>query len=81
MEPVNVFQPVMAQPPAQPKATNAAQETGRRSARNGLPKRTRGLPQDKSGPKKNRFPRQGNTDVVQKHDDEDEHKSVMRDVG
>ena len=38
-------------------------------------------PQDNSHANKNRFSREGNTDVVQKHDNEDEHKSVMRDVG
>ena len=81
MEPVNLFQTALAQPPSQPKGTTAAQETGRRSRRHGLPQRTCGFPQDKSGPQENRFSGQGQAEVVQEHNDKDEHISVMRDVG
>jgi hypothetical protein len=81
MEPMNSFQTAMAQPPSHPKGANTAEETGCRSGRHGLPQRMAGFPQDKSGPQKNRFSRQRKTEVVQKHDDEDEHISVMRDVG
>jgi hypothetical protein len=38
------------------------------------------FPKINPAPQKNRFSRQGNTDVVQKYDGEDEHKSVTRDV-
>ena len=83
MEPVNVFQPALAQPLAQPEAADAAQETGRRSARHGLPgANPAAFPRINPATKKKRlFPARGTADVVQKHDDEDEHKSVMRDVG
>ena len=76
MEPADFFQAAMTEPPSQPKGTNAAQKTGRRSGRHGLPQRICGFPQNKSRPQKNRFTRQGKTDVVQKRDDEDEHISV-----
>src|ERR1035441_9934761 len=71
----------MAQAPSQPEGTTAAQETGRRSGHHGFPQRTRGLPQDKPGPQQNRFSREGSAEVVQEYDDEDEHISVMRDMG
>ena len=57
MEPVSSFQTALAQPPSHPKGTNAAQETGCRSRRHGLPQRFCGFSQDKPGPQKNRFSR------------------------
>jgi hypothetical protein len=81
MEPVNFFQAAMAQPPSQPEGANAAQETGRNSGRHGRPQGALSFSQDKPSPKKNHFSRHGNTEVVQKNDDEDEHKSVTRDLG
>ena len=81
MEPVNVFQVTMPQPPPQPKGPNAAQNAGRRSRRHGLPERTRGFPPDKPGSQKNRLSRQGDANVIQKHNDKDEHLSVMREAG
>jgi hypothetical protein len=81
MEPVNLFQAAMTKPPSQPEGTNATQETGHGSGHQGLPQRIRSFPQNKSGPQKNRFTRQGNAEIVQKNDDKDEHISVMRNVG
>jgi len=81
MEPADFFQTTLAQPPPQPEGPDAAQETGRRSSHHGLPQRISSFPQNKSGPQKNCFTRQGNAEIVQKHDDENEHISVMRDMG
>ena len=81
MEAVDFFQAAPAQSPSQPEGTNAAQKAGRGSGRHGLPQRIRGFSQNKSRSQKNRFTRQGHAEVVQKRDDEDQHISVMRDVG
>ena len=50
-------------------------------AAHGLPQRTRGFSQDKSGSQENGFLGQGNADVVQKYSNEDDHKPVTRNVG
>ncbi len=81
MEPVKFCYAALAQAPTQPKGTNAAQKAARRAGHYGLPQRTLGSPQYKSGPQKNRFARQGGADVVQEHDDEYERISVMREIG
>jgi hypothetical protein len=81
MEPADFFQAAMTQPPTKPEGTDAAQKAGHGSGRHGFPYRILSFSQDKSGPQKNRFTRQGKTEVVQKRDDEDEHISVMRDMG
>jgi hypothetical protein len=81
MEPMNIFKAAMVQPAPQPKSANSAQETGRNSGRHGLPQRALGLSQEKSSPEKYGFSRHGNTEVVQKDNCEDEHKSVSGELG
>src|SRR5664280_3353444 len=80
MEPVNFFQAAVTQPPTEPERTDAAQKAGQCSGHHGLPQRIRRFPQNKRQPQQNRFSRQGNTEIVQEHDDEDEHISIMRDM-
>jgi len=81
MEPADFFQAATTQPSSQPKGTSAAQKASRRSGHHGLPQRIRGFSQNKSSPQENCLPREGNAKVVQKHDNEDKHISVMRDMG